>query len=158
MPRRSGEPGRNARGKFSTGDQRFLSAVAQHRVHAPGSPSRPANRNRLSQRRGRRARRPPQCPLSGERRAHRHHQSDGSDSTYGWLSDHADKQGSVNALVDLNSGNVVEKYSYDAFGKPTITDAMGNLRSTSAVGNRFMFQGREWISELGIYDYRHRMY
>ena len=64
----------------------------------------------------------------------------------------------MNALVDLNSGNVVEKYSYDAFGKPTITDAMGNLRSTSAVGNRFMFQGREWISELGIYDYRHRFY
>src|SRR5437763_13584013 len=35
---------------------------------------------------------------------------------------------------------------------------MVNLRSTSAVGNRFMFQGREWIPELGVYDYRHRMY
>ena len=33
-----------------------------------------------------------------------------------------------------------------------------NERSESAVGNRFMFQGREWIQELSIYDYRHRMY
>jgi RHS repeat-associated protein len=37
-------------------------------------------------------------------------------------------------------------------------NALGNLRSTSAVGNRFMFQGREYFPELGIYDYRHRMY
>jgi RHS repeat-associated protein len=38
-------------------------------------------------------------------------------------------------------------------------DVSNNIqRSPSAYGNRFMFQGREWIPELGVYDYRHRMY
>ena len=55
-------------------------------------------------------------------------------------------------------GNLIEKYTYDAFGMPTITDWNGNARSQSAYGNRFMFTGREWISELGIYDYRNRFY
>jgi RHS repeat-associated protein len=48
------------------------------------------------------------------------------------------------ALLD-SGGNIVERYSY-------------NERGTSWYGNRFMFQGREWINELGIYDYRHRVY
>ena len=52
----------------------------------------------------------------------------------------------------------MERYTYDAFGRPRIMDWAENERSESAVGNRFMFQGREWIAELGIYDYRHRMY
>jgi len=74
-----------------------------------------------------------------------------------------DKQGSVVALLDV-SGNVVEKYHYDAFGQPTVTDYWGNVRTdgngrpVSWCGNRFMFTGREYIAELGIYDYRHRMY
>ena len=61
-------------------------------------------------------------------------------------------------------GNVVEKYTYDAFGKPTIFDAYGNVLNDangnphSAIGNRFLFTGREYIQELSIYDYRHRMY
>jgi RHS repeat-associated protein len=50
------------------------------------------------------------------------------------------------------------KWCYDAFGKPTITDWSGNVRATSAYGNRFMFTGREWFPELGIYDYRNRAY
>jgi RHS repeat-associated protein len=33
-----------------------------------------------------------------------------------------------------------------------------NPRSYSDYGNRFMFQGRKWLSELGIYDFRNRMY
>lgn len=61
------------------------------------------------------------------------------------------------ALLD-QSGNIAEKYSYDAFGVPKITDGNGNARSQSAYGNRFMFTGREYLAELGIYDYRHRMY
>jgi RHS repeat-associated protein len=32
------------------------------------------------------------------------------------------------------------------------------VRSQSAIGNRFMFQGREYLSELGIYDFRNRYY
>jgi RHS repeat-associated protein len=53
---------------------------------------------------------------------------------------------------------LVEKYSYDAFGQPTVTDYWGNVRAGSIHENRFMFTGREWIKELGIYDYRHRFY
>jgi len=74
-----------------------------------------------------------------------------------------DKQGSVVAVLD-GSGTVAEKYHYDAFGRPTISDYWGNVRSVgngrsvSWCGNRFMFTGREYIAELGIYDYRHRMY
>jgi YD repeat-containing protein len=37
----------------------------------------------------------------------------------GNLSYHSDKNGNVTALLD-DSGNVVEKYTYDAFGQPTI--------------------------------------
>src|SRR5882724_8765595 len=74
-----------------------------------------------------------------------------------------DQHGNVPAVLD-QFGNVVEKYTYDAFGKPTVFDAYGNVLNDangnphSAIGNRFLFQGREWIPELGIYDYRHRMY
>jgi RHS repeat-associated protein len=71
-----------------------------------------------------------------------------------------DPHGNVFTILD-DSGSWVEKYTYDAFGKPTITEWhqwYGTERGGSWVGNRFMFQGREWIPELGIYDYRHRMY
>jgi len=62
-----------------------------------------------------------------------------NDATYGPTIYKLDKQGNVMALLD-GSSNVVEKYFYDAYG------------------NRFLFTGREYIAELGIYDYRHRMY
>jgi RHS repeat-associated protein len=68
-----------------------------------------------------------------------------------------DQHGNVAAVLTDN-GDVTEKYTYDAFGKPSIFDKWGNGRAATAIGNRFLFQGREWISELGIYDYRHRMY
>jgi RHS repeat-associated protein len=65
----------------------------------------------------------------------------------------------------LNSSNqIVEKYTYDAYGTPKVTDGAGNPITypdgspKSAIGNRFMYTGREWIGELGIYDYRHRYY
>jgi RHS repeat-associated protein len=80
------------------------------------------------------------------------------DSTYGALIYKQDHHGNVVGLLD-GAGNVIEKYTYDAFGQPTVTDYWGNVRgSTSWYGNRFMFQGREWIAELGIYDFRNRMY
>ena len=68
-----------------------------------------------------------------------------------------DQHGNVVAVLN-QGGGIVEKYRYDAFGKPTISDWNGNGRTSSAIGNRFMYTGREWIQELGIYDYRHRMY
>jgi RHS repeat-associated protein len=70
---------------------------------------------------------------------------------------HHDALGSTIALTD-GSGALVEQYRYDVYGLPTIMDASGaDLGSrTSPLGNRFMFTGREWLSDLAIYDYRHR--
>jgi RHS repeat-associated protein len=79
------------------------------------------------------------------------------DSRSGYGRVHSDVHGSVYALLASN-GSPLEKYSYDAFGKPKITDWAGNERGTSSAWNRFMYTGREWIAELGIYDYRRRMY
>ncbi len=72
---------------------------------------------------------------------------------------HADHLGSVVALTDA-AGDLVEQYRYDAYGAPTVLDAAGAERSSqsSAFGNRFLFTGREWLAELGLYDYRRRAY
>jgi RHS repeat-associated protein len=79
------------------------------------------------------------------------------DSRVGYARVHSDMHGNVTFLLDA-SGNGVERYTYDAFGQPTIHDWYGGVRSASAYGNRFLFQGREWIAELGIYDFRFRDY
>lgn len=77
---------------------------------------------------------------------------------YGHLRYHLDRMGHVAFLLDFD-GAVREKYTYDAFGRPTVSDwDGGNARSWSWYGNRFMFTGREWIPELGLYDYRNRFY
>ena len=69
-----------------------------------------------------------------------------------------DQHGNVVAVLD-QFGALAEKYTYDAFGKPKVFDKDGNERTGgSAIGNRFLFTGREYLAELGIYDYRHRMY
>ena len=83
--------------------------------------------------------------------------------TGGHLRYHHDIHGNVTALLGPNAEGL-ERYTYDAFGKPKITDWSGNPRVNgggeplSAYDNRFMFQGREYIPELAIYDYRHRYY
>jgi RHS repeat-associated protein len=77
-------------------------------------------------------------------------------ATNGSLIYKQDHHGNVVAL--LSWPGVVEKYKYDAFGKPTVMNAAGTELSGTAYGNRFMFQGREYLSELGLYDYRHRTY
>lgn len=79
----------------------------------------------------------------------------------GHLRYHSDRRGNVTALLDL-WGNIIERYEYDAFGQATITYSDGTVSShwsaASGVGNRFMFQGREYLSEIGLLDFRHRFY
>jgi RHS repeat-associated protein len=70
---------------------------------------------------------------------------------------HQDGLGSVTQLTD-SFGNVVEKYAYDIFGKATITNQSNSPQSISQFGNRYLFTGREWLSEVGLYDYRNRVY
>src|SRR5882724_3836177 len=71
---------------------------------------------------------------------------------------HLDRMGNVSFILDTD-GNGIERYTYDAFGTPTVTDWDGNnSRPYSWYGNRFMFKGREYFPELGLYDYRNRFY
>ncbi len=70
---------------------------------------------------------------------------------------HLDAHGHVRFLLNGN-GEVIEKYTYDAFGQPKIMDGNGGEPTTTSYGNRFLFTGREYLSALGLYDYRHRVY
>ncbi|TRO78979.1 RHS repeat-associated core domain-containing protein [Trichloromonas acetexigens] len=62
---------------------------------------------------------------------------------------HADALGSIVALTDA-SKNVVQRYSYDAFGMVTAQNP--------EFANAYTFTGREWDRELGLYYYRARYY
>jgi len=70
---------------------------------------------------------------------------------------HADGLGSIVALTDA-SGQLVETYRYDVYGQPIIQDASGSALAVSSVGNRYLFTGREYDSETGLYYYRARYY
>ncbi len=52
--------------------------------------------------------------------------------SYGTVYYHTDAEGSVVALTDTN-GNVIERYKYDIFGKPTILDPSLVPRPSSLV-------------------------
>ncbi len=79
-------------------------------------------------------------------------------TTTGAVYYHQDGLGSTTLLTNA-TGTVVEKYSYDIFGKASISGATSQqLRATSSYSNRFMFTGREFLKEVGLYDYRNRVY
>jgi RHS repeat-associated protein len=54
-------------------------------------------------------------------------------------------------------GAIQEQYDYDAFGFPYFYTAGGG-KLLSVPRTRFLFTGREWLSDLRIYDYRARQY
>jgi RHS repeat-associated protein len=84
--------------------------------------------------------------------------SDYDYTTLQWHFHHYDARGHCILLTDRN-GNLVEQYDYDAFGKPYFYNGSGTpLANGSAFKNRFLFTGREWLSELKLYDYRNRLY
>lgn len=68
---------------------------------------------------------------------------DGTDYFYGM-----DGLGSVTHLTD-ESQNVVESFTYDAYGTPS---------RASSVGNPYLFTGREFEPQIGLYYYRERYY
>jgi RHS repeat-associated protein len=54
---------------------------------------------------------------------------------------------------------VAERYKYTAYGKVTIYEADNiTVKQNSTIGNRFMFTGREYDEETGLYYYRARYY
>lgn len=72
----------------------------------------------------------------------------------------------VTALVDGATGNVVERYMYDAYGKVTIldgttggqTDWATDANQVSDVANDVLFAGYRFDAETGLYSVRNRMY
>jgi RHS repeat-associated protein len=70
---------------------------------------------------------------------------------------HHDGLGSVIALTTTNA-TLLETYRYDVYGQRTVLDHCGCSSTDSIAGNRFAFTGREWLGEVGLYDYRHRVY
>jgi RHS repeat-associated protein len=70
---------------------------------------------------------------------------------------HYDARGHA-ILLTNSSGGIMEQYEYDAFGRPYFHNAAGGSVALSEFGNRFLFNGREYLSDLKLYDYRNRMY
>jgi RHS repeat-associated protein len=70
---------------------------------------------------------------------------------------HTNDIGSTTAITD-SAGTLVERVSYDTFGMPSLTDAAGQSIASSSIGNSILFQGREYDSELNLYNYRARYY
>lgn len=70
---------------------------------------------------------------------------------------HADGLGSTGAITDQTAA-LVERYRYDVFGAPQFRNAAGIVTTGSAIGNRYLFIGREYEPELKTYHYRARMY
>jgi len=72
-----------------------------------------------------------------------------------WYNHHYDAQGNA-ILLSTATGGLQEQYDYDAFGWPYFYNATGGKGGNPKT--RFLFTGREWISDMRLYDYRHRMY
>jgi RHS repeat-associated protein len=71
---------------------------------------------------------------------------------------HTSSLGSVTHLTDPNE-NVVEKYEYTPYGLTKIRDGAGNdLSGQSAVGNPWMYTGRRFDEETGLFNHRARSY
>ena len=65
----------------------------------------------------------------------------------------------VTALVNASSGDVVERYVYDPYGKVTITDANWSVITwANSKKNEILYCGYRWDPETGLYHVRHRYY
>ncbi len=70
----------------------------------------------------------------------------------------ADAVGSVRAVVD-DGGGMIERYDCDAWGRVLrVEGADGVPRARSAIGNRILWQGREWFPDAGLHFFRERWY
>jgi uncharacterized protein (TIGR02594 family) len=92
--------------------------------------------------------------------------ANGTDNQWHWYFFQQNHEGSVTHLTDA-SGNVIERYRYDAFGAPTIYAPNWPVRSATIYDNRFLFTGREYaatyrsaynVPTFKFYEYRARAY
>ena len=80
----------------------------------------------------------------------------GTTQTYYYVKDHL---GSVLAVTDSTGTNIVESYQYDAWGNVIgVKDGSGNSIGQSAIGNRYLWQGREYSWATRLYYFRARWY
>jgi RHS repeat-associated protein len=63
----------------------------------------------------------------------------------------------VTALVEPD-GDVVERYAYTPYGKPSFFDASWNPRAESAYDNAILYCGYYYDKETGLYHVRYRYY
>lgn len=72
---------------------------------------------------------------------------------------HQDAQGSTSHLTD-DWGNLIESYKYPPAdsGAPAMYNASGQQIGASNFDNRFLYTGRDWLKQVGLYDYRNRFY
>jgi RHS repeat-associated protein len=68
---------------------------------------------------------------------------------------HRNQQYSITAMT-TSTGAVAERYAYTAYGQPTIASVSGTVLTSSAVGNRYTYTGREWDETLGLHHFRAR--
>lgn len=70
-----------------------------------------------------------------------------------------DANWSITALT-YTSGTVLERYQYDAYGKPLVLDAnfATDGDAVSDVGWEYRFTSREWDAESGLHYFRARYY
>jgi len=74
-------------------------------------------------------------------------------STYYYMKDHL---GSVHMVLNI-FGGIVEEYEYDAWGNVKAY-TNGVEVSESTIGNRYLWQGREYSWKTGFYFFRARWY
>jgi RHS repeat-associated protein len=67
-----------------------------------------------------------------------------------------DSLGNTSHVTDA-AGNLLERYTYNAFGTPSFFSPSNTQLSTSAYGIRHLFQRQLWTPETGLNDYRNRV-
>ncbi|HJT82314.1 MAG TPA: RHS repeat-associated core domain-containing protein [Chthoniobacterales bacterium] len=70
---------------------------------------------------------------------------------------HQDGRGNI-SHVSNDSGALIERYTYNLGGKPSFWSPTGQAQSSSTVGNRFLYNGRDYSSVTDLYDFRFRFY
>jgi RHS repeat-associated protein len=68
-----------------------------------------------------------------------------------------DSLGNTSHVTDA-AGNLLESYTYDAFGTPTFYNATSDhTQSAPGLHIKHLFQGQLWTQETGLNDYRNRV-
>ncbi len=71
---------------------------------------------------------------------------------------HANRLGSIYLLTN-GTGGILERYAYTPYGVVTVSNsAYASSGTVSSVGNPYLFTGREFDPESGLYNYRARTY